>query len=370
MANVEFIYDGKNITIQCNTNDKLEKIIRNFCNEVQKSKEELYFLYSGQIISNYNLTFFELANHVDKTRKIMSIIVIDNFDNNTSLIHNENGELKEKLKEANKTISEQRKEIQDLKHQITLVKNESSNQINNLLDANKKKDEEINQLKEQIKNISCPKCKEKLNPQNNFLSNKNIKNKKFHLRNDIIPIVNIKNSQRVLKKNTPIILKNCFLDEGYQIFSLKNDTLLGVLEGPPNTAYEDGYFLFKMEFPSDFSLKPPKFTFITDIFHPNIFNGYVSVDILMDKWSPALGNFNKIIISVQSLLDDPNPDDFINEEAAKLYKEDRNEYNRTVREYTSLYANYSKFEEGLNKLNVKIQTAEKREFYIKFIEEE
>ena len=159
-----------------------------------------------------------------------------------------------------------------------------------------------------------------------------------------------------------------FFDEGYQIFNLKGDTLIGVLEGPPNTAYEDGYFLFKIVFPSDYHFKPPKFIFITEIFHPNISNGYVSVDILMDQWSPAQCCFDKIIYSVQSLLDDPNPDDFINEEAAKLFKEDKNEYNRTVREYTSLYANYLKFEENVIKLNLKLQTAKKGEKF-KYLEE-
>ena len=88
----------------------------------------------------------------------------------------------------------------------------------------------------------------------------------------------------------------------------------------------------------------------------------------MDQWSPAISRFEKIIYSVQSLLDDPNPDDFINEEAAKLYKEDKIRYNRTVREYTSLYANYSKFKEDVKKLNLKLQTVKKGE-YFKYLEE-
>ena len=83
----------------------------------------------------------------------------------------------------------------------------------------------------------------------------------------------------------------------------------------------------------------------------------------MHYWSPSISSFDKIIYSVQSLLDDPNPDDFINEEAAKLCKEDKNEYDRTVREYTSIYANYSKFEEEIKKLNLKIQTVKEDEYF-------
>ena len=139
------------------------------------------------------------------------------------------------------------------------------------------------------------------------------------------------------------ILKKCLYDEGYQILSLKNNNLIGVLEGPPYTPYENGYFLFKIVFPDEFPIKPPQFVFITEIFHPNISeNGFVSIDILQKEWTPAQSNFNKIIYSVQSLLDDPNPDDFLNEKAAKLYKENKIIY----REYCKLFKisrRYSKF---------------------------
>ena len=152
-------------------------------------------------------------------------------------------------------------------------------------------------------------------------------------------------------------LKMCFNDEGYQIFSLKNNTLYGVLEGPPNTPYENGYFLFKMLFPAeDFPFKPPKFIFISKIFHPNISeNGVVSVDILRNEWGVPLWPFCNTIHSIQSLLDDPNPNDFLNEKAAILYKKDRSIYDETVRGYTSLFANYSKFLEDIKKKNIIIK---------------
>ena len=69
------------------------------------------------------------------------------------------------MRKANKTISTQKSEIQDLKYQITMNKNESIKQINNLMNIIEKKDEQINQLKEKLKNIYCPKCKEKFYPQ-------------------------------------------------------------------------------------------------------------------------------------------------------------------------------------------------------------
>ena len=107
-------------------------------------------------------------------------------------------------------------------------------------------------------------------------------------------------------------------------------------------------------------MKPPKFIFKTKIFHPNIDNnGLVSVDILQSQWCPAIHLFDKTIISVQSLLDDPNPDDFLNEEAAKLLKKDKKKYEITVKNYTSQYANYLIFENELQNLNIKIKTIDK-----------
>ena len=180
--------------------------------------------------------------------------------------------------------------------------------------------------------------------------------------NNTIPIVNVKMSCEPIYKYFKRLLSFSFRDIGYQILSLKNDTLIGVLEGPPNTPFENGFFLFKILFPEDFPFIPPQFIFITQVFHPNISESrFVSVDILLDQWSPALCFFSSIIYSIQSLLDDPNPNDFLNETDAKLYKEDRKNYDKTVKEYTSVFANYSKFLEDVKNLNLKIETVKEGE---------
>ena len=116
-----------------------------------------------------------------------------------------------------------------------------------------------------------------------------------------------------------------------------------------------------MIFPRGYPFKPPRFILFTQIFHPNISeNGYVSIDILQNLWTP-LYFFHQIILSIQSLLDDPNPDDFLNEMAAKLYKENKIVYEQTVRKYTSQFANYSKFQEDCKKLNIKKKTIKEGE---------
>ena len=195
--------------------------------------------------------------------------------------------------------------------------------------------------------------------QKSFLQidKKALKSDKFFLLNNTIPIVDTKKLTGFLKKYLISYFSSCFKDEGFQIFSFKNDTLIGVLEGPPKTPFENGYFLFKIILSKNYPFIPPKFIFISNIFHPNISeDGFVSIDILNNKWTPGLILFSSIIYSVQSLLDDPNPDNFLNEKAAKLFKEDRNIYNKIAREYTSNFASYQKFLEEMKRLNLDIIT--------------
>ena len=179
----------------------------------------------------------------------------------------------------------------------------------------------------------------------------------FHIINNTVPEIIINYSFRnkgSLIKNLKIYSGN--RSPGYQILSFKVDTLIGLLEGPPNTPYENGYFLFKLLIPSQYPITAPSFYFLTNIFHPNISeNGYVSVDILAFGWTPALSHLEKIIYSIQSLLDDPNPDDFLNETAANLYKRDRNSYNEIVKGHTIKFANYSRFLEDIKNMDIKLK---------------
>ena len=140
-------------------------------------------------------------------------------------------------------------------------------------------------------------------------------------------------------------LNNCLFEIGFQIFSLIDDTLTGVLEGPISTCYENGFFLFKIKFEKGYPSNPPKFYFITKIFHPNISeDGLISSNIY-NVWIPA-ARISRLIITVQFLLGNPNSD-FLNQEAGKLYKENRNIYEDTVKDYIKKYANYSIYKNKL-----------------------
>ena len=109
--------------------------------------------------------------------------------------------------------------------------------------------------------------------------------------------------------------------------------------GPSDTPYENGIFNLNLSFPTDYPFKPPRITFQTKIYHPNINgNGAVCLDILKTQWSPAL-SLVKVLLSVCSLLSDPNPDDPLVPEIANVYKTNRELFNSNAREHTIKYAN-------------------------------
>ncbi|CAL1699306.1 unnamed protein product [Somion occarium] len=131
--------------------------------------------------------------------------------------------------------------------------------------------------------------------------------------------------------------------------------------GPGDSPYAGGVFFLSITFPTDYPFKPPKVSFTTKIYHPNInANGSICLDILRDQWSPALtiskGTSAKllfltyvpdysrdlpiriVLLSICSMLTDPNPDDPLVPDIAHLYKTDRTRYEATAREWTRKYA--------------------------------
>ncbi|KAF3789486.1 Ubiquitin-conjugating enzyme E2 2 [Nymphaea thermarum] len=131
-----------------------------------------------------------------------------------------------------------------------------------------------------------------------------------------------------------------------------------VIFGPDDTPWDGGTFKLTLQFTEDYPNKPPTVRFVSRMFHPNskgmmyaLFgvcwlmpclsfwnmvpivyaDGSICLDILQNQWSPIY-DVAAILTSIQSLLCDPNPNSPANSEAARMFSENKREYNRRVRE--------------------------------------
>ncbi|XP_055351194.1 ubiquitin-conjugating enzyme E2 A-like [Paramacrobiotus metropolitanus] len=103
-----------------------------------------------------------------------------------------------------------------------------------------------------------------------------------------------------------------------------------VIFGPADTPFEDGTFKLVLQFTEEYPNKPPLVRFVSKMFHPNVYaDGGICLDILQNRWSPTY-DVAAILTSIQSLLDEPNPNSPANSLAAQLYQENRREYEKRV----------------------------------------
>mmetsp|Transcript_9658 Transcript_9658/g.24599 ORF Transcript_9658/g.24599 Transcript_9658/m.24599 type:complete len:195 (+) Transcript_9658:110-694(+) len=119
--------------------------------------------------------------------------------------------------------------------------------------------------------------------------------------------------------------------------SLSN--LRGCLQGPKDTPYESGTFYVDIQLERSYPFTPPKMRFITKVWHPNVSsaNGAICLDILKNKWSPAL-TLKTALLSLQALLSSPEPDDPQDGVVAKQYIEDKAVFDQTAKYWTDNYA--------------------------------
>jgi ubiquitin-conjugating enzyme E2 N len=82
----------------------------------------------------------------------------------------------------------------------------------------------------------------------------------------------------------------------------------------------------------------PKVRFLTKIYHPNVDKlGRICLDILKDKWSPAL-QIRTVLLSIQALMSAPNPDDPLDENIARHWKTNEADAMNTARQWTQAHA--------------------------------
>ena len=94
---------------------------------------------------------------------------------------------------------------------------------------------------------------------------------------------------------------------------LSPSQLEAVIQGPPDTVYEGGFFRLDVGIPQRYPFEPPSIQFSTPIYHPNIdSSGRICLDTLnmppKGAWKPSL-NIPTVLSTIRLLLEHPNPDD-------------------------------------------------------------
>uniref|UniRef100_A0A8B9LPC1 E2 ubiquitin-conjugating enzyme n=1 Tax=Astyanax mexicanus TaxID=7994 RepID=A0A8B9LPC1_ASTMX len=142
--------------------------------------------------------------------------------------------------------------------------------------------------------------------------------------------------------------------EGFRITLVEESDLYNwevAIFGPPNTLYEGGYFKAHIKFPVDYPYSPPTFRFLTKMWHPNIYeNGDVCISILhppvddpqsgelpSERWNPTQ-NVRTILLSVISLLNEPNTFSPANVDASVMFRKWRDSKGKD-KEYAEIIRN-------------------------------
>jgi len=113
--------------------------------------------------------------------------------------------------------------------------------------------------------------------------------------------------------------------------------------GPPATIYEGGYFKARLRFPETYPMDPPSMVMIAPMWHPNIFeDGRLCISILhppgddptsgelaSERWNPTQ-SVATVLLSVISMLNEPNISSPANVDASVMYRNQRDEYNIRV----------------------------------------
>ncbi|KAH9778955.1 ubiquitin-conjugating enzyme E2 35 [Citrus sinensis] len=132
------------------------------------------------------------------------------------------------------------------------------------------------------------------------------------MANSNLPRRIIKETQRLLSEPAPGISASPS-EDNMRYFNV-------MILGPTQSPYEGGVFKLELFLPEEYPMAAPKVRFLTKIYHPNIDKlGRICLDILKDKWSPAL-QIRTVLLSIQALLSAPNPDDPLSENIAKHWK--------------------------------------------------
>ncbi|KIR68798.1 hypothetical protein I312_100103 [Cryptococcus bacillisporus CA1280] len=116
------------------------------------------------------------------------------------------------------------------------------------------------------------------------------------------------------------------------VFPDPNDVLNFKLTITPDEGiYKGGVFTFSFVINPNYPHEPPKVKCLEKIYHPNLdLEGNVCLNILREDWKPVL-TLSSVMIGIQYLFLEPNPDDPLNKDAAEDFRRNRENFIHNVK---------------------------------------
>ncbi|KJE90860.1 ubiquitin-conjugating enzyme E2 l [Capsaspora owczarzaki ATCC 30864] len=108
---------------------------------------------------------------------------------------------------------------------------------------------------------------------------------------------------------------------------------------PDVAPYNKGAFKISITFPSEYPFKPPKVTFLTKIYHPNVDeSGVICIGLLKSEaWKPAT-RIDQVLSALVDLVNEPNAADPLNTEVAEVLTTDKKKFVKNVEEHIKKHA--------------------------------
>ncbi|XP_036358811.1 ubiquitin-conjugating enzyme E2 L3 isoform X2 [Octopus sinensis] len=117
-----------------------------------------------------------------------------------------------------------------------------------------------------------------------------------------------------------------------------NMLLWNCLLVPDNPPYNKGAFKIQIEFPAEYPFKPPRITFQTKIYHPNVDEkGQVCLPIISaENWKPA-SKMDQVIEALLALVNDPEPEHPLRADLAEEFTKDKKKFLKNAEEHTKKF---------------------------------
>jgi ubiquitin-conjugating enzyme E2 I len=136
------------------------------------------------------------------------------------------------------------------------------------------------------------------------------------------------------RRNSRCVLLHCCWHD------INADTIYLRKKGKAGTPWEGGTYRLTITFPQEYPQKPPKCVFTPPLFHPNIYpSGTVCLSIVNEDqdWKPSI-TLKQILLGIQALLNEPNPNSPAQAEAYQIFQKDKVGYEKRVRAQARQFA--------------------------------